>query len=554
MPDLSVIIPARNELWLNHTIADVLAHSEADTEVIVILDGQWPAEPIPDNDRVILVHLSESIGQRAACNLGARISQAKYLMKLDAHCSVGQGFDRIMLEDMQSDWTMVPKMYNLHCFDWVCRECGHRRYQSPSGPCEKCGGETERELVWYAKPNPETTAMRFDRNLKFAYWPGYKKRQSGDLVDTMSILGACFLLTRERWFDLDICDEEHGSWGQQGTEVACKTWLSGGRLVCTKKTWMAHMFRTQGGDFGFPYPLSGREVGQARTYSKQLWRADDPSQMPAWDKAIYPLAWLIDKFAPVPDWDMPMQEEVSASAREAPSDTAESQGEPTRGILYYTDNRLNPRILRACQRQLEQAALPITAVSLQPMNFGAYGMVMGGKRGPLTLHRQILAGLESMDCDIVFFAEHDVLYHPSHWQFTPERADRFYYNTNVWKVRLKDGHAVWTDELQQTSGLCAYRSLLLRHYRRRVAEIEANGFDRHFEPGEKTGPHKSENWQSEYPNLDIRHKNNLTRAKWHPSQFRNQQYAKGWKEANAVEPWYSEGELQNLLDILEDED
>ena len=519
MRDLSVLIPARNELFLNNTIQDVVARSEADTEVIVVLDGAWPVEPVPDNDRVILVHLSESIGQRAACNLAARISQAPYVMKLDAHCSVGPGFDRILLEDMQPGWTMVPKMYNLHAFDWVCQACGERRYQSPSGPCKKCGGDTVRDVVWKAKPNPETTAMRFDRDLKFQYWSGYKHRQHGDLVDTMSILGACFLMERDRWFDLDICDENHGGWGQQGTEVACKTWLSGGRLVVNKRTWFAHMFRTQGGDFGFPYPLSGKDVRKAREYSKALWLGNN------WDKAIYDLPWLISRFAPVPEW---------------------SDGEPSKAILYYTDNRLDPAIMAACQEQINRSELPVVSVSLEPLDWG-YNLVVDGQRGPLTLHRQILAGLEAIDAEVVFFAEHDVLYHPSHWDFTPEKANVFYYNTNVWKVRRSDGHAVWTDELQQTSGLCAYRALLLEQYRRRVEEIEERGFDRHYEPGEKTGPWKSQNWQSERPNLDIRHGRNLTRAKWHPSEFRNKRYARGWREADAVPPWYEEGKFGELL-------
>ena len=519
MRDLSVIIPARNEMFLNHTIDDVLAHSEANTEVIVVLDGAWPVEPIPDDERIIIVHLASPQGQRAACNIGARVSQAKYVMKLDAHCSVGQGFDRIMLEDMQPDWTMVPKMYNLHAFDWVCTECGHRRYQSPSGPCTECGGETRRDVIWYAKPNPETTAMRFDANMKFAYWSQYKKRQYGELVDTMSILGACFLLERERWHDLNICDENHGGWGQQGTEVACKSWLSGGRVVCTKRTWFAHMFRTQGGDFGFPYPIGGHEIRKAREYSKELWLGNN------WDKAIYDLDWLISRFAPVPEW---------------------SEGEPRKAILYYTDNQLAPCIMDTCQQWIEKAELPIVSVSLEPLDWG-HNITVDAKRGVLTLHRQILAGLEALESDVVFFAEHDVLYHPSHWEFTPERADRFYYNTNVWKVRKKDGHAVWTDDLQQTSGLCAYRGLLLEQYRRRVAEIEAGKWDRHFEPGEKSGPWKSENWRGEWPNLDIRHGRNLTRAKWHPSEFRNRRYARGWKEADAVEPWYSEGGFGEVL-------
>jgi glycosyltransferase involved in cell wall biosynthesis len=122
MRDLSVIIPARNEIFLQRTIEEVLSKSEADTEVIAVLDGYWPAPPVLDNDRVIVVHHTKPIGQRAATNEGARISQAKYIMKLDAHCALDQGFDRKMIEDCQPDWMMIPAMWNLHAFDWVCKD------------------------------------------------------------------------------------------------------------------------------------------------------------------------------------------------------------------------------------------------------------------------------------------------------------------------------------------------------------------------------------------------------------------------------------------------
>ena len=152
------------------------------------------------------------------------------------------------------------------------------------------------DVVWRAKKSPNSTAYRFDKNLKFAYWSDYKKKQKGDLVETMSLQGSCFMMTRDRYWELDICDEAHGSWGQQGTEVALKTWLSGGRVLVNKKTWYAHMFRTQGGDFGFPYPLTGKAVQKARDHSRILFVEG------TWDKAKYPLQWLIDKFSPVPEW------------------------------------------------------------------------------------------------------------------------------------------------------------------------------------------------------------------------------------------------------------
>jgi hypothetical protein len=515
-------------MFLAKTIDVLLENIRGDTEIIAVLDGEWSDPPIQDHERVTLIYYSEFIGQRAATNKAAELSTAKYVMKLDAHCSVGEGFDVIMMEDMQPDWTMVPKMYNLYGFDWVCKQCSHRRYQSPSDPCEKCGGEVERDVLWRAKKSPETTAMRFDREFHFQYWGQYKKHQSGDLVDTMSILGACWMLERERYHELNILDEKHGSWGQMGTEVACKTWLSGGRLVCTKKTWFAHLFRTQGRDFGFPYPNPG--VSKAREYSKKLWINN------AWEGAIHPLSWMIAKFDP-PDWE-------------------DYNVDVSKGIVYYTDNRLDPLIQSACQKQIAIAAgdRKIVSASLEPIEFGE-NIYLALERGYLTMFKQILAGLEALDTEVAFFCEHDVLYHPSHFDFVPLEKDRFYYNTNVWKVRLDDGHAMRTAKCQQTSGLCAYRELLLEHYRKRVDIVEEIGFSRKmgFEPGthgrgERVDDYKSENWESEYPNIDIRHDKNLTPSRWSPDQFRNKRYTKGWQENDELPGWgMVKDEFRSLL-------
>lgn len=546
MRDLSVLIPSRNEMFLAKTIENVLENIEADTEIIAVLDGEWSDPPVPDDPRVTLLYHPESIGQRAATNDAARLSSAKYVMKLDAHCAVGPGFDRIMIEDMQPDWIMVPKMYNLHAFDWVCTNstCDWRTYQGrapgddPKNPkCPKCNSPARREILWKAKHNPESTSMRFDRDLHFQYWGGYKKYQQGDLVDTMSLLGACWLLTRDRYWELNICDENHGSWGQQGTEVACKAWLSGGRLVCNKRTWFAHMFRTQGGDFGFPYPMSNSAVDKARKYSRQLWEPNDPTRLPNWDKAVHPLSWLIEKFAPVPDWDIPLHDEKL----------------PSKGIIYYTDGRMPDDINAAVRAQLSRTGLEIVSATLEPLDFGK-NVVVDGERGVLTMFKQILAALEASTADIIFFCEHDVLYHPTHFEFTPEKDDVFYYNENVWKVDYETGNALFY-YCKQTSGLCAKRELLLEHYRKRVAMVEANGYSQRmgFEPGthsrdERVDDYKAEAWMSDQPNIDIRHQWNLTPTRWKREQFRNQRYTKGWTEADAVPGWgETKGRFKELL-------
>ena len=170
------------------------------------------------------------------------------------------------------------------------------------------------------------------------------------------------------------------------------------------------------------------------------------------------------------------------------------------------------------------------------------------------MFKQILAGLEALDTDIVFFCEHDVLYHPSHFEFIPPTNNTYYYNTNVWKVDVKTGNCLHYD-CQQTSGLCADRELLLRHYRERVRRVEAEGFTRRmgFEPGthnrkERVDDYKAESWRSECPNVDIRHDKNLTPNRWRKEQFRNQRYTKGWTEADEIPGWGKGMEIIHGLD------
>ena len=65
MNNISVVIPARNEEFLSRTIDDLLASFEEDTNIIVGLDGAWAEPRLVDNPKVIIVHYSESIGQRS---------------------------------------------------------------------------------------------------------------------------------------------------------------------------------------------------------------------------------------------------------------------------------------------------------------------------------------------------------------------------------------------------------------------------------------------------------------------------------------------------------
>lgn len=295
--DLSILIPARNEMFLTQTIEDILSNAEGNTEVIVGLDGVWADPPIKDDPRVTIVHVSESIGERAMANQLAALSRAKYVAKCDAHCSFDKGFDVKLIADMQDDWTVVPTMRNLWVFDWVCPD-GHRRYQSPSGPCKECSKETTRDIKWIGKTNPQSNSYCFDSEPHFQYFKEFSRRPEGkgDLTESMSLQGSFFMMTRDKYWELGACDEAFGTWGSQGIEVACKTWLSGGKVMVNHKTWYAHLFRTQGGDFGFPYPQRESKVQETKARARDLFFNNK------WSKAVHPLSWLVEKFWPVPGW------------------------------------------------------------------------------------------------------------------------------------------------------------------------------------------------------------------------------------------------------------
>lgn len=566
MSDLSVIIPARNEEFLQRTIDDILANAEGDTEVIAILDGYWSEPGIKDHPKVTLIHHEVSIGQRAATNEGARISQAKYIMKADAHCMFDKGFDIKLMADCEYDWTVIPRMYVLDAFHWICEQC--RKEWTQQGPrpteCDKCKNTTdfEKRIIWKIKRRKRTDYMWFDTDLRIKYFdrPGLKgygsdinatkKKYShkirdwtkGDITDVMCGIGACWFLHRERYFELGGMDEGHGSWGQMAVELACKSWLSGGRHVVNKKTWFAHLPRTQKG-FSWPYPNPVEAQEHARAYSKNLWFNNK------WEGRKHDIDWLINKFAPLPGWDGWMQ---GLCTSHSPSISPNLPGRDklknetiSKGLVYYTDNNLDQKIMRICQKQLQKATNgnKIVSVSLNPIDFGDVNIRLFLKHGYLTMFKQILAGLKLLDTDIVFLVEHDILYASEHFSFIPPKKDVFYYNENTYKLDYETGQALFY-YCKQTSGLCAYRELLIEHYQKRVKMVEEIGFSRKmgFEPGthgraERVDNYKSEAWMSKVPNVDIRHGTNLTQSRWSESEFRNKKSCRGWKLTDGIPYW-----------------
>jgi len=193
-------------------------------------------------------------------------------------------------------------------------------------------------------------------------------------------------------------------------------------------------------------------------------------------------------------------------------------------IIYYTDNRLDgTEILSESQKTILASGLPITSVSLQPIEFGNNVVIEGRLRSYPTMALQIATALETSTAKYVFFCEHDVLYHPSHFDYVPPTDDIYYYNVNNFRWGFGNDTAITYDDLTSLSGLCCNRELALKHYKYRLHLIKEWKLDEirsreprwarkfGYEPGTKLkarGGVTDEQHikrRSELPNIDIRH-------------------------------------------------
>lgn len=265
-----MIIPGRCEEYFQQTIDSVIENARGDVEVIPVIDGNIPDSRIEvKDDRVKPIFLEESIGQRAAYNLGVEKSTGDYIMKIDAHALVSPGFDVELASTCPEKGTVIPTMGRLD------------------------------KNKWMMKPRGKTHFMYFGKDCYTHFWREYRKRPEakGDLVETMANQGSCWFWPR-KWHDyVGGLDEACGSWGMVGIETTLKTWLCGGQQLVNKKAWQAHWFRRSDG--GFTYPMNGRQVAKAHNYCRSNWFHNDS----AFRHQNRPFRWVLDKFAPVPSWE-----------------------------------------------------------------------------------------------------------------------------------------------------------------------------------------------------------------------------------------------------------
>jgi hypothetical protein len=199
---LSILIPSRNEPHLARTLLDIKQHMETDLEVL------W----MEDDGR----------GQRACTNELARQARCRYVMKTDAHCSFSQGFDRLLLEEMDDKTILAPLLMPLE------------------------------PMTWSVNGKKQMAQFVFDTNFVMHH-------ADGVAGDTMCLQGSAWMVSRANYWDWHLGDETLGSWGNQGVQLGVAAWLNGGICRTTDKAYYGHLFRNKSEDFPYERGLNPGE-------------------------------------------------------------------------------------------------------------------------------------------------------------------------------------------------------------------------------------------------------------------------------------------------------
>lgn len=299
---ISIIIPSRNEKFLRQTIEELLAKAEGEIEIIAILDGYWDLS-LPKDPRVTLLHRGIAQGMRNGITSAVAIAKGTHILKIDGHCMVDQGYDVKLVADCERDWVVIPRRKRLDADNWCLQDVGkpdvdYEYVSYPDNPAD-FGGPGLNGKIW--------TQRIIDR-------------QDILIDDNLSFQGSCWFMHKDYFYELELMDEKnYGPFWNEAQEIGFKCWLSGGRLITNKKTWYAHLHK--GKTHGRGYTMSESWMIKGATYTKKWMNYKE-----AWDKQIYPLEWLIEKFWPVPTWP---EDRSLWNLQEPPSKPDESEALPS---------------------------------------------------------------------------------------------------------------------------------------------------------------------------------------------------------------------------------
>lgn len=282
------MFPSRNEKFLQRTVADVLEKARGDIEVIVCADGYWPNPPLPDDPRLVVLHRGKAQGMRPGINAMCDIASGPYLMKMDAHCMVAEGFDVTLQENIQDNWIVTLRRYALDPEAWKI-DTSNSKYP------------VDYHYLAFPWERPDDP----DCGLHGTPWTARREARKDILFDDeMSSQGSCWFMTKTHWRRLgDMEIKNYGNFVHEFQELGMKTWLGGGEVKVNKHTWYAHLYKGQ--RYGRGYSLGPNGHKEGVKWCVNHWMFD------RWAERQRDLRWLVERFWPIPGWPTDWEAEIA---------------------------------------------------------------------------------------------------------------------------------------------------------------------------------------------------------------------------------------------------
>ncbi len=241
---VSVCIPVcdADEEWIERTIKSVEENAVGPYEILAIRD-------------------KDHEGHRVLLNRMARDAGGKYLLRLDAHCSLSPGWDARMKSSCGKKTIVKSMLDALEPNTWT------NKYQDIG-------------FIGLSQTMDNT----------YPPWKGLAEREIEE--PCMSLTGCCWMIQKDHYWQHDGCDEDLGIREGGGLEWALKAWLTGGEVILRTDVVCCHLFREP--EIGVSGAKKDREPMQMLC---QKWASGEGKGQ------IHGLSWLAAQFESYLSWE-----------------------------------------------------------------------------------------------------------------------------------------------------------------------------------------------------------------------------------------------------------
>lgn len=305
MSKVSIIIPARGEKFenLSRTIESIYKNAVGEIEILIGINGA-PFYSFGQWTQLKIINFPLNVGIKTNINALAALATGKYLFKLDAHTSVGKGFDEILKADMEDDWVVTPR-FKIIKDDWSIQM--------------RNGQEEFYDYFYLSCPFTDKRGLRFKAG---GHWPERTKELAPEnfiseqeintvadinetnpyIDETPQIHGSAWFMTKDRFFELGgfPLQDPYGH-GQEPLWLGLRNWVEGGKVMVNKKTWYAHLHQDSN-ERG--YPENREETERTYRLTAEYWLKHPKFE------------WFVEKFMPMPSWNSDWKDQLAKWRKE----------------------------------------------------------------------------------------------------------------------------------------------------------------------------------------------------------------------------------------------